>query len=69
MADSAAAGRAGPGSSRVLPDPAICRTRPMKKTHSFAECLVDHPDSCPFVILTPKAQLCTHPNFNEFVKT
>ena len=35
---------------RVLPNPDICRTKPIGSINSFATCLVDEPSICPHVL-------------------
>jgi len=54
--------------SRVLPDPAICRTRPIGEIRSFAACLVNNPGSCPHAMSYGSTYLCRHPHWGDFVK-
>ena len=58
------------GSTRfsvVLPHSKICRTKSIGTLGSFAGCLVESPDSCPYVIFSGAVQFCTHPRWEGFV--
>ena len=53
---------------RKLPDPGICRTRPIEDSFAYADCLVDNPIDCPHVIYFCGGYLCKHPNWKDFVQ-
>ena len=54
---------------RALPDPAICRTRPIGEIQSFATCLVECPITCRYVMGYGNGYLCKHPNWKDFIPT
>jgi hypothetical protein len=61
-------GRAEPARQRILPDRDICRTTPIEGALTIANCHVDSPQTCPYVIMINKAGLCAHPNWSSFIK-
>jgi len=50
---------------RVLPDPMICRTKPILNIETLAECLVPSPVGCPYVF---DFKYCTHPHWRDFTE-
>jgi hypothetical protein len=57
-----------PPETRILPNPKICRTRAIEGALTVAECLVDSPYSCPFVLMLNEGGLCNHPNWMGFLE-
>jgi len=53
-------------STRMLPDPKVCHTKPIGDILSFGNCLVDSPYTCPYVIYFGEGQFCSHPNWKGF---
>jgi len=53
---------------KIPPDPKMCRTSPIGSSLSFADCLVEGPNSCPYLVLMGKAKFCTHPHWDELVQ-
>lgn len=47
---------------RVLPDPAICRTRNIGLAR-YADCLVEDPSTCPYAIVFGFGHVCQHPQW------
>jgi len=68
MPDSTEGETGNPPSPRVLPDPAICHTRPIGEIRSFATCLVKCPSTCPHVMSYGSSYLCRHPDWEQFLK-
>ena len=68
MAESTEGNQDGNDFSRVLPDPNICRTRPIGEIRSFAMCLVSNPSSCLYAMSYGSSYLCRHPQWQTFVK-
>lgn len=64
----AGSSQAGSGFLRVLPDPNICRTKPIGEIKSFATCHVDAPFTCPHAMSYGNGYLCRHPTWKDFVK-
>lgn len=68
-------GQAGSDRSPVLPDPAICHTKLIGSLQSFAdclvesigECLVEKPDSCPYLVYFGRGQFCTYLHWKDFL--
>ena len=52
---------------RVLPDRAVCRVRPIGTISDFANCLVEHPKECPYVLYFGEGNVCRYPQWREFV--
>jgi hypothetical protein len=53
---------------RELPDPAVCRTRPIGSIKTFAACLVDQPIGCPNAIKVGEYIYCEHLHWKDFFK-
>ena len=70
MTDSGGMAESGgkPPEARILPNPKICRTRAIEGALTIAECLVDSPYSCPFVMMLNEGGLCNHPNWMGFLE-
>jgi hypothetical protein len=51
---------------RVLPDPNICRTRPMGRITLYAVCLVDSPFTCRYATDYGAGYLCENPHWTDF---
>jgi hypothetical protein len=55
--------------SRVLPDPAVCATKPIGAIFDFGKCLVDKPVECKYVLYFGEGNICRHPKWKDFVNS
>jgi len=58
--------QAGGGFSRVLPDPKVCRTKPIRSFSALAACLVKRPCECLYATSFGKGYYCVHPRWRVF---
>ena len=58
---------AHPDPDRVLPDRTVCHVRPIGTISAFANCLVDRPKECPYVLYFGEGNVCRHPKWREFI--
>lgn len=54
------------GSRRVLPNPSVCRTRPLGALQSLGACMVEEPNDCPYALPAIGGNFCSHPNWKGF---
>ena len=52
---------------RVLPDRTLCRVRPIGTISAFANCLVERPKECPYVLYFGEGNVCRYPQWREFI--
>ena len=52
---------------RVLPDKTVCRVQPIGTVSDFANCLVEQPKECPYVLYFGEGNVCRFPRWREFV--
>jgi len=55
-------------SSRLLPDPKICHTRPTGAIQSFPICLIGSATGCPYVMFYGSTQYCSNHHWKEFLR-
>lgn len=53
--------------ARMLPDPAICRVRPIGTITGFAHCLVDCPVECRYVLYFGEGNICRYSGWKQFI--
>ncbi|HWB58283.1 MAG TPA: hypothetical protein VG733_02280 [Chthoniobacteraceae bacterium] len=51
---------------RILPDPSICKARAIGAITGFAQCLVERPMECRYVLYFGEGNICRHPRWREF---
>jgi len=56
-----------PTGERVLPDRDICHVRPIGTIHEFANCMVERPIECPYVLYFGEGNICRNPQWKEFI--
>jgi len=52
---------------RVLPDRTVCHVRPIGTVSDFANCLVEQPKECPYVLYFGEGNVCRYPQWRDFV--
>jgi hypothetical protein len=67
MSHMTAMNESQPTPARVLPDPAICRVRPIGSISAFGQCQVDRPVECRYVLYFGEGNICRHPRWKEFI--
>ena len=56
-----------PPPERVLPDRTLCLVRPIGTISAFANCLVERPKECPYVLYFGEGNVCRYPQWRDFI--
>jgi len=57
-----------PGANRVLPDKSLCLVKSIGTISEFANCLVERPKECPYVLYFGEGNVCRYPQWREFIR-
>jgi len=55
--------------THALPNPKICRTKPLEIGTTYGDCLVSNPVACRYAVSYGDGyHLCHHPHWDEFIR-